>query len=286
MKMDRKWRGKSYGGKFGTSCFATLLRIGMFPAYILLIFVAAFFVLRRRKALEGSAKYLELKRRAIFPEIFKLAYSFGICMLDKTAYMSGSKKIKCEDGNVRNTALKILAKNNGVLFLTAHVGGWEMAGSKLTEYKRETAAIGELEEDSEVESAIKPSRKIPKMKMSSNPSDTLGLVEAFGVLRRGGVAAAHGDRYAGGRFAKINFLGKPAKMPLSPYILAAKAKCAVIPVVCLRKKLFFYEVEAGDPMYPKNTADAEKGAEMFAKFLEEKLDKYPYQWFNFYDYWD
>ena len=52
------WSGKSYGGYWGTLSFLALLKIGLLPAYFLLAFVAAFFVLFRRGAVAPIADYL------------------------------------------------------------------------------------------------------------------------------------------------------------------------------------------------------------------------------------
>ena len=49
MKKNKiSWTGKSYGGYWGTLSFALLLRVGILPAYVLLVFVSAFFVVFRR----------------------------------------------------------------------------------------------------------------------------------------------------------------------------------------------------------------------------------------------
>ena len=52
------WSGKSYGGYWGTLAFISLLKIGLVPAYGLLVFVAAFFILFRRRAVAPICAYL------------------------------------------------------------------------------------------------------------------------------------------------------------------------------------------------------------------------------------
>ena len=95
----------------------------------------------------------------------------------------------------------------------------------------------------------------------------------------------HADRYAGGRFAEVEFFGEKVKAPLSAYALAKASGVPIVQTICVREKLFTYRMKA------LSIIDAEKNspeecAKIFMKNMESALRDYPYQWFNFYNFWE
>lgn len=80
------WSGKSYGGYWGTLAFISLLKIGLVPAYGLLVFVAAFFILFRRRAVAPICAYLSkifgcrvpTISLSAYKSVFRSAFQFSI----------------------------------------------------------------------------------------------------------------------------------------------------------------------------------------------------------------
>lgn len=292
-----KWDGKSHGGRWGNACFMRLLGIGMYPAYVLLVFVAAYFMIFRPKTSRGAREYLGKffeKNGRIFlfsPKVYKLFFSFGVCILDKVSYFSKSGKIKCNDTCVEKIS-ELLKKEKGLIILTSHVGGWQIAGAELCKYGRKVGIVGMKNEGDVIAEISESSRELPKPEIIADTYDAGSLMAAYAALRRGEIVAMHGDRFAGGRGAQVDFFGSRATVPTSAYILAAKSGAPLVQTFCMRKKLFSYEIFAFDPVYLENypAAELEKitktCAQNFMRNLELTLKKYPYQWFNFYEFWD
>ena len=92
------------------------------------------------------------------------------------------------------------------------------------------------------------------------------------------------------RYCEVEFLGKKARFPLGPWLLAAIFKKPVYTVfaVKIHGKYHLYFQEVGEiRISRKNRNEAlRKYVENYARFLEELLLKAPYQWFNFFDFWE
>ncbi len=288
-----KWTGRSYGGKFGTQTFALLLRVGMMPAYALLVFVSAFFMIFRRKQCAESSKYLSrIFKRRVLPISVKAychLFSFGMSILDKYAYFAG-REIDCED-LCKEKIMDARQSGKGVIVVVSHIGGWALSGAKLAEYECSTGVIGVSREHDYIEDIAKKHvvRGLPKMIASAD--EPMAIVAALSLLRKNGVLAIHGDRFVGGKFANVDFLGAKVRLPVSMYALAAKSGAKLINVFCVREKVGKYKMFAFAPMEVPNLRgelldDALANcAQTYAKNLEEVLKEYPYQWYNFYPFW-
>ncbi len=101
-----------------------------------------------------------------------------------------------------------------------------------------------------------------------------------------------GDRLLDGdtRSCEVEFLGKKARFPLGPWLLAGIFKKPVYTVHAVKidgvYRLFFREV--GEVRFSRKNReqDLRSYVESYARFLEELLLKAPYEWFNFFDFWE
>lgn len=284
------WSGKSYGGYWGTLSFLALLKIGLLPAYFLLAFVAAFFVLFRRGAVAPIADYLARisgrRVRGVSLAAYKSVFSFGMSILDRTAYFAGCGSIKVDDEGAEKIA-EARAKGRGVLILASHTGGWAIASGELAAKFPDAAIVGADRERAEIRKLVDSSRARTAPETLSDFSDGFSPVAVYAALRAGRIAAMHADRDAGGRTAAARFLGAEVRSPSAPYACAWRAGAEVLQIFCFRESLFRYRIfcERID-LSECSSADkaAESGAAQFFSNLEGVLRRYPRQWYNFYDF--
>lgn len=284
------WSGKSYGGYWGTLSFLALLKIGLLPAYFLLAFVAAFFVLFRRGAVAPIADYLARisgrRVRGVSLAAYESVFSFGMSILDRTAYFAGCGSIKVDDEGVEKIA-EARAKGRGVLILASHTGGWAIASGELAAKFPDAAIVGADRERAEIRKLVNSSRARTAPETLSDFSDGFSPVAVYAALRAGRIAAMHADRDAGGRTAAARFLGAEVRSPSAPYACAWRAGAEVLQIFCFRESLFRYRIfcERID-LSECSSADkaAESGAAQFFSNLEGVLRRYPRQWYNFYDF--
>ena len=90
----------------------------------------------------------------------------------------------------------------------------------------------------------------------------------------------------------VPFLGRPARLPRGPFEIALMLRCPVLAATGRRIDDRCYEVSVesfydGAPV-PRSQRDAavRRLATAFAAHLERLCREDPYQWFNFYDYWE
>ncbi len=279
------WTGKSFGGYFGNLCFLKLLSLGMYPAYALLVFVAAYFQIFRSSACAGGRAFLsrvmERKVGVFSCELYKLLFSFGVCLLDRTSYLIGHNKIVIFD-DCEDVIKNLISNGNGIVVLSAHIGGWAIAGAQLEKYGRKIFVAGADGEDPRLRELAQKVSKRGTLTVSSEGAT--GNIEAYSVLKNGGIVALHADRYAGGRYEQVKFLGSYVRAPVAAYALAKAARVPVIQTVCFREKLFTYRMKAFVPIDVSKKSPKECATE-FMFNLEDAVRQYPYQWFNFYDFW-
>lgn len=277
-----QWTGKTRGGYLGNKIFIWLLKIGVLPAYALLVFVAAYFALLKRKLGVGSRIYLEKmfgNRPGFFsPRVYRHFFNFGMTLIDRTAYLSGNGKIKLECSDSDGKLRAALAEGKGVVVLAAHIGGWQAASSALVRFGVPVKVLGVDFEDEKISRMISRTEKmaVPEVTDSSG-GDFAG---AYGTLRGGGIVAMHADRYMSGRFSEKTFLGQGARFPTFAYSLAKSAGAPLVQIICVRTSLFKYETFAY-----RLGAGGSDPLDDYVKNIEAILGKYPFQWFNFFDFW-
>lgn len=128
-----------------------------------------------------------------------------------------------------------------------------------------------------------------------DPASIESVFEIRACLRRGELVAILGDRIEPGdqnRSARIPLFGDSVKLPLAPYMLAALLDCPVLMILAFREGPGRYSVFAEKladrirlPRSEREKIVAELAASYAAR-LEHYCARYPFQWFNFFDYWE
>lgn len=118
---------------------------------------------------------------------------------------------------------------------------------------------------------------------------TLHAVEDIGVetavemkeaIARGDLVLMAGDRLSAGGSAalKHDFLGHTCSFPKGVFVFARLMEAPVYAITCVKTGFNAYEVHvkrlAGDLL------------DDYVRFLESEVRRYPYQWFQFYDFFD
>jgi predicted LPLAT superfamily acyltransferase len=112
-------------------------------------------------------------------------------------------------------------------------------------------------------------------------------------IERGEFVAIAGDRMPlnGGRHVFADFLGRPAPFPIGAYVLAAALRCPLVAMACVHTGEGYalcFETLAARVELPRAARDAVLSghAAQFARWLEVQLRAAPYDWFNFFAFWD
>jgi predicted LPLAT superfamily acyltransferase len=104
----------------------------------------------------------------------------------------------------------------------------------------------------------------------------------------------HGDRFLENtRTININFMGQNALFPAGPFFLALKYNIPVSYVFAMKERKFHYHFYATPPqLYFQEKLNLKKREaslmvimKNYVNTLENILQKYPEQWFNYYYFW-
>jgi predicted LPLAT superfamily acyltransferase len=284
------------GGRWGIWFFITMIRVfGLNVAYLLSVFPAIYF----SYASPDVAATMDYHRRIFGPQpwwkrrwlVFRHFYSFGRALIDRTAILAGQTKSFSfafeGDANLRDA----VAAGRGVLLLTAHFGNWEAAGHLLTRVDAPITITGFDLERPEIRDMLNRAseQKFKLLPLTGSPTDVIPLVAA---LRRGEIVAMLGDRAYGSPSASIPFCGGTAAFPIGAYVIASIGGAALMHVFSLREPGGRYRFFGFPPRHPSmpshNERDAYlKGCAMeFAADLESMVRRDPFQWYNFYPFWE
>ena len=87
-------------------------------------------------------------------------------------------------------------------------------------------------------------------------------------------------------------MSKPASFPITPYRLAIKARAPVVLMLTVRTGRLAFRIETSyltEDMDTLCTMDRDQAVTVILKryveALEQYTDRYPYMWFNIFDFW-
>jgi predicted LPLAT superfamily acyltransferase len=266
--------------------------------------VMAYFLLRRRTARESSFDYLR-QVRARFPKLlpdqgrWRLAFrhfmSFGRSLLDKYLAWTHVPPIPQMPPGHKERIFQLIESRRGCLILGSHFGNMEY--SRGVSARHPGLVINVLIYD-------KHAGKFAEMMTRAQPDSRMHLIQVTDVdlplalklrekIKRGEWVVIAGDRVPVGesqRTVTVDFLGRPARFPVGPYVLASLLRCPVYLLHCYREdNVYHMEFESFAETVELPRANREKAfteyARRYARSLENLVQREPLQWFNFFDFW-
>lgn len=179
-----------------------------------------------------------------------------------------------------------LAQGRGVVIVTAHTAGWEMAGRLLhTERSVRVVIVDQAERDPVARDIQDAARRAQGVEVEHAGGDPFATLRLLGHLRAGGVVALQLDRTgAGMRTRPVRLFGRPAFVPEGPLRLAVASGAPLVPVFAARLGHRRYELTVGRPIALQPHAsdgDLDGAAQEVADAMSAFVRQRPTQWFNF-----
>jgi predicted LPLAT superfamily acyltransferase len=287
------WEGRSRGTTSGYRIFVWLLRYGgLKAAYGLLHFVTLYY----RLFVPGATRplrYLYMQRMGFSKAkasklIKKNLLIFGQTIIDKIVVLAGIKSPLQFTNTGFHHIQDVVKAGKGGILLSAHMGNWEVAGQMLDDLH---TAINIVMYDGEGEQ-IKNYMEQFDQKRSFNiifiKEDMSHIYEMSAALNRNELICLHADRFRpGNRTMRHALLGEEANFPAGPFILASKLRAPVCFVFAFKDSNFQYHFysEPGKTYEGRGTTGMEAMLDDYVQLLEQRLEQYPEQWFNYYDFW-
>lgn len=294
MTTMNKWKGKSKGTILGYRIFVWCIRnIGIRSSYIVLYFVAFYYFLFEKNGNRYYRYYFGKRLNYGYWKtkisLFKNYFTFGKVLIDKTAISAGLReKYTYEFDGIENLR-NLLAEKKGGVLISAHIGNFEIAEHFFADIDFD-CQINLVTTDQEV-TVIKEYLESVSVKKSTVKfiyvkEDMSHIFEINEALSKNELICFTGDRYfEGSKFLEGELLGKTAKFPTGPFLIASRLGVPVVYVYVMKEKNLHYHLYARVAENVKKR-DAQGLLNSYTQNLESMIRKYPLQWFNYFDFWD
>lgn len=221
---------------------------------------------------------------------------FAETMLDKALAVSGRYPSETVQTENREDFYRRSEKKQGGIIVTAHLGCLELC--RAMAHERGAVKMHVLVH---TRHAVRFNQILKRL----NPSHDVGMLEVtdFGpqtaTMLNERVAAGEyiviaGDRVpvVASKTVEVDFLGHRAPFPVGAYVLAFTLGCPLYLLGCIHRPdggyVIRFEVLAEQVKLPRATRDAAMTsyAQLFADRVTALLIRAPYDWFNFFPFWD
>ncbi len=282
------WDGKSKGTVLGYKIFVSIIRkAGVKPAYLLLFFVASYYFL----FLDNQSIYYYFRKRLGYSAwkaraaVFKSYFTFGQTIIDKVAISAGLRDQFTYEFDGVELLKETLAAKKGAVLISAHMGNFEIAEYFFSEidldFQINLVTIDQ--EDTAIKAYLERIKK-PSVKLILIKEDMSHIFEINEALSKNEVVCFTGDRYVqGSKFLEDELLGETARFPAGPFMIASRLGVPVIYVYVMKEDNLHYHLYAREAKVKHR--DAKGLLRSYTDHLQQMIEKYPLQWFNYFDFW-
>lgn len=287
----KQWYGRSKGTVLGYKIFVYVMqKLGIKAAYSVLVFVAFYYFLTDISS--NKSIYYYLHNRLGFPKlkaffgVYKSYFTFGQTLIDKTAINAGLRNKYTYEFDGIELLKKLLSQKKGGILISAHVGNFEVAEHFFADidFDCQINMVSTDLERSVIKEYLDSISMKPSVKFILIKEDLSHIFEINKALSNNELICFTGDRYfEGNKTMKEELLGKEAFFPAGPFSIASRLQVPVAFVYVMKEKNLHYHLYARQAVFKHRDADAL--LKEFCTSLKEMVHKYPYQWFNYFDFW-
>lgn len=270
------------------------LRLGRRAARGVLHLIAAYFLLFAPASRRASSDYLRraLGRPAHWRELYRHFFTFAATIHDRIYLVNRRFDLFDFEVHGEDTLRRLLADGNGLFLMGAHLGSFEVI-----------RALGRKDTDLRVAMLMHEdnAQKINAMLAAINPEavqDIIGLGHIDSMLKvrerldDGSVVGMLADRTPGNDILyPVRILDADANLPVGPFRMAALLQRPVVFMAGLylggNRYAIHFDSLADFSAVARGQRDAAVQAAItrYAALLDQYCRKAPYNWFNFFDFW-
>ncbi len=270
------------------------LRLGRRAARGVLHLIASYYLLFAPAGRRASRNYLRrvLARPAHWSELYRHFFTFAATVHDRIYLLNRRFDLFDFEVHGEDTLRDMLASGNGLFLMGAHLGSFEVIraiGMKNTDMR--IAMV--MHEDN--------AQKINAMLAAINPDavqDIIGLGHIDSMLKvwerldEGSAVGILADRTPGNDILyPVQILGAIANLPSGPFHMAALLRRPVVFMTGLylggNRYAIHFDPLADFSEVARDQLDAalEAAITRYAALLDQYCRQAPYNWFNFFDFW-
>ncbi len=308
MSERRQWESVAETGSMAALKLMAFIHrvLGRRVASILLRPIALYFYWRYPASTRASLDYLRTLRSwsgGVTPDHepvprdgLRHIQAFGQNIYDRMVAWGGGFHYFDFDHRGSEDLIRFAETGKGGILLGAHLGSFDMPRILAGRHGVALNALMFTDHAERITSffeRLDPESKVRVLRLDPTTAQTGFAVKA--CIDRGEFVGILADRVPPGSREQveiIDFLGREARFPLSPFLLACTLGCPLLTSMCVRTGDGRYEavvevISEGEKIPRRERQQRSRELlERYVETLEDYCRRWPYQWFNFYDYWD
>ncbi len=296
----RPIRIRHHGGYRGNMLMLRLGSLFLPLGYAAVAAAAAWFWLAERPARAASEDFLERifgrqSRLRRGWQSYRHMNMYGKMLLDRSVFLAGLDRRFLVDSLDEPNIRDALRRRRGLLILTGHFGCAEISAPLLQQldpgrplhfvrYANPRDATEQFQRDQW--------KKLAAARWINSFDPLAAGVEIMAALQRGECVAMQADRAMRGRTIPATLLGRRVDLPAGPFTAAVVGEAVVVCAFTFRAGYRRYRTCISPPRCYVPSSGVSKEAAIaqaagdYARELEKLLKLHPYQWGNFYRFWD
>ena len=284
----------------GTSALLWLIawiamHIGRWAARLLLYPITLYFVSSAHAARRVSYAYLKRVRGRppYWWHVFRHFHCFAATILDRVYLLRGEFEHFDVTLHEKEILHRQIESGKGCILLGSHFGSFEVLRTLgVTQQDFPLKVLMDIAHNQNITRFLDAlNQKIASTVIVPNRPDTLLRVKES--LDAGFLIGMLGDRVSSdGKTTQCQFLGATATFPAGPVLLAAMMHCPVILFFGLyrggKRYEIYFEHFAQEVLLNRDcrAEDIQHWTQLYVERLEHYARLAPYNWFNFYTFWD
>jgi len=293
----KKIKTKKRGNSLGIAFFKISLHIfGLRGTYGFLYFVCLYYLIFDKKLLKTTLSYVD----KMFPfhffvrkyiDVYFIFINQGKQLIDRYAFIHKKTKFNIKLKGYDNLKKILKNSNNGALFLTSHVGNWQLTLASLKDLKKKVYLLMRQEDNKAVKDSLKIDIEDNNIKIISPEGFLGGVVDIINVLKENNIVSIMGDRRYVFKSIEVNFLKEKAYFPYGAFNIAYSVKCPIIILLSGKDTTYGYTLDMANVIYTNRESNISKNSQIkiwvqdFVNILEKHIKQYPYQCFLFDNVW-
>jgi predicted LPLAT superfamily acyltransferase len=270
------------------------IHIGRWAARLLLYPITLYFLISAQSARRVSYEFLKrvCGRPIYWWHVFRHFHCFAATILDRVYLLRGEFQHFDVTLYYKEILHRQLESGKGCILLGSHLGSFEVLRSLGVTHDLPLKVLMDIEHNEQITRFLNNlNQEIASTVIVPDRPETLLRVKE--ALDAGFLIGVLGDRVSGeGKTTRCQFLGATAPFPAGPILLAAIMRCPVILFFGLYRGGNRYEIRF-EYFAQEVTLDRDHradGVQQWTQRYVEQLEYYarlaPYNWFNFYPFWD
>jgi predicted LPLAT superfamily acyltransferase len=299
MNRNTGWQKQKEKSSYFWLKFALFLanNLGRSVTRFILIFVVFYYMLSSPKTLKSCKEYWHrLKRKHLYLHSFLQMYYFATTILDRVYFLQNKLSLFSISHSHLQDITEIIQQKDSVIFVGSHLGSFDIArvlAKNNNDLGIKLKVVMDITHNPTIIRFLSQINPQILKTIFDKKNAIQDIFEMKKLLKNGTSLAFLNDRNVdkNSNTIKCTFLGKRCYLPANNIKLAIKTQKPVIFFVAIyqggnRYKIIFKPLKLSATQ--NKLSDKEKLvilSQNYISLLEKYTRKYPFNWFNFYDFW-